>query len=191
VLIAVLGTFGLNFQITTALVAKQVFHRSATGYGLLTTSLAVGAFLGAIWATTRRNRPSRLFLIAGTCVFAVLEIACGLMPNFDTTALMLLPTGLAMLTLTTAANASIQLGVEPTMRGRVMSLYIICFMGGTPIGAPIIGWLSGAAGPRWGLIGGGLICLIVAVGLGLRIARRAGLSTAEVVERFAVTAHAA
>src|SRR5204862_209940 len=80
--------------------------------------------------------------------------------------LVLVPTGLAMLSLTTAANASVQLGVEPTMRGRVMALYLTCFMGGTPLGAPIVGWLAGVAGPRWGLIGGGLICLVATLALG-------------------------
>jgi MFS family permease len=173
VLIFVIGTFGLNFQMTTALVAKQVFHRTASGYGLLSTALAVGALLGAMSATTRRTRPSSVFLLGAAGVFALLEVACGLMPTFDTTALLLVPTGLSMLTLTTAANASIQLGVAPTMRGRVMSLYLVAFMGGTPLGAPIVGWLAGAAGPRWGLLGGGLICL-GAVGLlaAMRVRRR-------------------
>jgi MFS family permease len=172
VLIAVVGTFGLNFQITTALMAKQVFHRTASGYGLLSTSLAVGALMGAVVATTRRRRPGPRFLLLATCVFGLLEIACGSMPSFDTTAVLLVPTGLSMLTLTTAANASVQLGVSPTMRGRVMSLYLVCFMGGTPLGAPVIGWLAGTAGPRWGLLGGGLICVGMALTLALVIARR-------------------
>jgi MFS family permease len=149
VLIFVIGTFGLNFQITTALMAKQVFHRSASGYGLLSTMLAIGAFAGAVLATRRTKRPSQTFLIVTAAVFGGLEIASGLMPSFLGTALVLIPTGLSMLVLTTAANSSVQLGVAPMMRGRVMSLYLVCFMGGTPLGAPIVGWLAGAAGPRW------------------------------------------
>ena len=184
VLIFVVGTFGLNFQITTALLAKQVFHRSASGYGLLSTALAVGAFAGALVATTRRGRPSGLFLLAAGAGFSLMEITTGLMPTFDATAVLLVPMGLVMLTLTTAANASVQLGVEPTMRGRVMSLYLVCFMGGTPLGAPIIGWLAGVAGPRWGLLGGGLICLVAVGVLGLTGARRRGLSAADVVGRL-------
>lgn len=175
VLVFVIGTFGLNFQITTALLAKQVFHRSASGYGLLSTALAIGACVGAVIATRRTRRPSQLFLLGMALVFAVLEIGTGVMPGFDSTALLLVPTGLVMLTFTTAANSSVQLGVEPTMRGRVMALYLVCFMGGTPFGAPIIGWVAGAFGPRWGLIGGGLICLIAALGLAAVIARRRGL----------------
>lgn len=190
VLVFVIGTFGLNFQITTALLAKQVFHRSASGYGLLSTALAVGACVGAVLATRRTRRPTQLFLIGTALVFAVLEIGVGSMPNFDSTALLLVPTGLVMLTFTTATNAAVQLGVEPTMRGRVMALYLVCFMGGTPFGAPIIGWVAGAFGPRWGLLGGGLICLLAGLGLAALIARRRGLTGADLGERLAAAVHA-
>ena len=91
--------------------------------------------------------------------FGLLEILAGSMPGFGATALMLVPVGLAMLTFTTAANSSVQLGVEATMRGRVMALYLMCFLGGTPVGAPIVGWVANTVGPRWGMIGGGLVCL--------------------------------
>jgi MFS family permease len=184
VLIFVIGTFGLNFAITTALLAKQVFDRGATGYGLLSTMLAVGACAGAIAATMRAHRPSQVFLVLASITFSVLEIVSGLMPTFLLTALVLVPTGLSMLTLTTACNSSIQLGVEPTMRGRVMALYLICFMGGTPLGAPIVGWLAGVAGPRWGLIGGGLVCLVATAALAVLVARRRGMTTADVAERL-------
>jgi MFS family permease len=184
-LVFVIGTFGLNFQITTALVAKQVFHRSATGYGLLSTMLAVGACLGAVLATRRVRRPSALFIMAAALAFSVSEILSGLMPGFLSTAAVLVPTGFAMLTLTTAANSSVQLGVAPTMRGRVMALYLVCFMGGTPLGAPIVGWLAGLAGPRWGLIGGGLICLLATIALSLWYARRRGLHVEDVSSRLA------
>jgi MFS family permease len=189
VLVFVIGTFGLNFQITTALLAKQVFHRTASGYGLLSTALAVGACVGAVLATRRVRRPTQLFLIVAALVFSVLEIGAGSMPNFDATAVLLVPTGVLMLTFTTAANASVQLGVEPTMRGRVMALYLVCFMGGTPVGAPIIGWVAGAFGPRWGLVGGGLICLFAALGLAALIARRRGLTAADLSDRVVSAAH--
>jgi MFS family permease len=189
VLVFVIGTFGLNFQITTALLAKQVFHRTASGYGLLSTALAVGACVGAVLATRRVRRPTQLFLIVAALVFSVLEIGAGVMPNFDATAVLLVPTGLVMLTFSTAANASVQLGVEPTMRGRVMALYLVCFMGGTPFGAPIIGWVAGAFGPRWGLVGGGLICLFAALGLAALIARRRGLSAGDLSDRVVSAVH--
>jgi MFS family permease len=190
VLVFVVGTFGLNFQITTALLAKQVFHRSAQGYGLLSTALAVGACAGAVVATRRTKRPTQLFLVLSALGFSVLEIASGVMPGFTTTALLLVPTGLAMLTLTTAANSAVQLGVEPTMRGRVMALYLVCFMGGTPVGAPIVGWLAGVAGPRWGLVGGGLICLLATLALAGFVAWRRGLRPSDVAGRLDRLVHA-
>jgi MFS family permease len=183
VLVFVVGTFGLNFQITTALLAKQVFHRSATGYGLLSTALAVGACVGAVLATRRRTRPSLLFLLLAAMAFGLLEILAGSMPGFGATALMLVLVGLAMLTFTTAANSSVQLGVEATMRGRVMALYLMCFLGGTPIGAPIAGWVANTVGPRWGMIGGGLVCMAMAVGMALYLVRRRSLHIADVTDR--------
>ena len=191
VLIFVFGTFGLNFAITCALMAKQVFHRGASGYGLLSTSLAVGAFFGAILATRRTKRPSALFLLSAAAIFSVGEVAAGLMPTYLATALVLVPTGLAMLSVTTAANSHIQLGVAPTMRGRVMALYLVCFMGGTPVGAPMIGWLAGTAGPRWGLIGGGLICLLSVLALAGWVARSRGMHAADVRELVTARVRAA
>ena len=184
VLVFVVGTFGLNFQITTALLAKQVFHRSATGYGLLSTALAVGACVGAVLATRRRTRPSLLFLLLAAMAFGLLEILAGSMPGFGATALMLVLVGLAMLTFTTAANSSVQLGVEATMRGRVMALYLMCFLGGTPIGAPIVGWVANTVGPRWGMIGGGLVCMAMTVGMALYLVRRRSLHIADVTDRW-------
>ncbi|HEY2300228.1 MAG TPA: MFS transporter [Jatrophihabitans sp.] len=184
ILVFVVGTFGLNFAITTALMAKQVFDRGASGYGLLSTMLAVGACVGAVVATMRTRRPSQLFLVMAATAFSVLEIVSGLMPDFLLTAAVLVPTGLAMLTLTTACNSSIQLGVDPTMRGRVMALYLIAFMGGTPIGAPIVGWLAGVAGPRSGLIGGGVVCLLATAALAATVARRRGMTAADLADRL-------
>ena len=187
-LIFMVGTFGMNFQITTALLAKHVFHRSASGYGLLSTALAVGACAGAVLATRRNERPTPQFLLVVAAAFGVLEVATGLMPDFLATAALLVPTGLVMITLATAANSCVQLGVEPTMRGRVMALYLMCFMGGTPLGAPIIGWLAGVAGPRWGLIGGGVIPGLSAVALALWFARRRGLTVTDVATRLGAPA---
>jgi MFS family permease len=183
VLIFIVGTFGMNFSITTALLAKQLFNRGAEGYGVLSTMIAVGSCLGAIVATRRRERPSQLFLVGSVIAFSLVEIVCGVMPNFALTAVLLVPAGFVMLTLTTASNASVQLGVESTMRGRVMALYMVCFMGGKPAGAPLIGWVAGAAGPRWGMIGPGLVCLVAAVCVGLVIGRRLGLAPSYVADR--------
>jgi MFS family permease len=183
-MVFVVGTFGMNFQITTAVMAKQVFDRGAGGYGALSTSLAVGACIGAVLATRRTTRPTQLLLIVTALIFAVLEIAAGLMPTFIATAIMLVPTGLVMMSFTTAANACVQLGVAPTMRGRVMAIYLMAFMGGTLPGAPIVGWISTEIGPRWGMIGGGLITLVFTSVLALLIARRRELGPAYLAERL-------
>ncbi|HEY3736120.1 MAG TPA: MFS transporter [Jatrophihabitans sp.] len=189
VLVFVIGTFGMNFQITSAIMAKQLFHRSAGGYGALSTTLAIGACVGAVLATRRKVRPTQLFLVVSALAFSVLEIVAGVMPTFESVAVLLIPTGFAMLSFTTAANASVQLGVAPTMRGRVMALYLMAFMGGTLPGAPIIGWVSEVAGPRWGMVGGGLICLVITAGLALLIARRRELTAGYVADRLHSAVH--
>jgi MFS family permease len=167
------GTFGLNFQLSTALLARNEFHRSAASFGLLSMALATGAFAGALLAARRVRRPTLGELVLVAAAFGVAEIAAGTMPTFAATAAMLVPTGLAMLTFTTAANMFVQLGVEDTMRGRVMALYLMCFLGGTPLGAPLVGWAGSALGPRWGLIGGGIVSLAAASAFGLHLARGA------------------
>jgi MFS family permease len=163
VLIFVVGTFGMNYQLTVALIAKQVFHRGADSYGLLSTLLAVGATAGALAGTFRRRRPSRLFLVSAAVAFGVFEIVASLMPTFGLMGTALIPAGIAMIVFAQSANAMVQLGVEPTMRGRVMGLYLICFMGGTPVGAPVVGWVAEMFGPRWGMLGGGIISLLFTV----------------------------
>ena len=149
------GTFGLNFQITSALMATEVFDKGASEYGLLGTTLAIGSLSGALLAARRVRIRHRLVILAAFA-FGVAEIAAGLMPSYLTFALWTPVLGLASLTMITSANATFQMSVAPAMRGRVMALYMMVFMGGTPIGAPIIGWVGEMFGARWTLIGGGL-----------------------------------
>ncbi len=156
VIVGIVGTFGMNFQVTMALMAKSVFGKGAGSYGLLGTALAVGSLGGALFAASR-VRPDRRLLIGSAVVFGLLEVVCGLMPTYLTFMALLVPTGLVLITLNTTANATMQMGVAPRMRGRVMALYMTVFLGGTPVGAPVIGWIAEVAGPRWSLLGGGLI----------------------------------
>lgn len=180
-LVFVVGTFGLNFQLTMALMAREVFGRGAAAYGLLSTAIAVGSLVGALASTRRTNRPRQRMLLTAALVFGLLEVAVGLMPTFEALAVSLVPVGAAALTFTIAANSSVQLGADPWVRGRVMALYLICFMGGTPIGAPLIGVLSDAFGPRAGVVGGGAVCVLASVVLGAVFARRRGLRLTEQV----------
>lgn len=159
------GTFGMNFQVTSALMATEVFGKGAGEYGLLGSILAIGSLAGALLAA-RRERPRLRFLVGAALAFGVLEILGGLMPSYLTFALLLPFLGLATLTMITSANALIQVTTEPVMRGRVAALYLMIFMGGTPVGAPVIGWVGEEFGARWTLIGGGALSLVgVLIGL--------------------------
>ena len=148
------GTFGLNFQMTSALMATEVYHKGASAYGLLGTTMAIGSLAGALLAA-RRGRPRHRLVIGAALLFGIAEIASGLMPSYLTFALWTPVLGFTALTMITAANATVQLSVAPMMRGRVMALYMMIFMGGTPAGAPIVGWIGEEFGARWTLIGGG------------------------------------
>jgi len=162
-LVAVIGTFGLNFQITMALVAKQVFGKGAGSFGLLSSMLAVGSLLGAL-ASARRTGPPRLRrLLLSALAFGILEVAVGLAPSFLVMAVLLVPTGVAVLTFSTTANLLCQLGSAPHLRGRVMALYVLVFLGGTPLGAPLIGAVAQLLGPRSGLLLGGAVSALAAV----------------------------
>jgi MFS family permease len=154
------GTFGMNFQMTSALMAQQEFHRGAEQYGILGSFMAVGSLLGALLAARRVVAPSPRYVVGMAAVFALVEVGAGLMPSYTTYAAALPFLGLAALLTLTAANASIQLSVDPQLRGRVMALYMMVLMGGTPFGAPLLGWVGEAWGPRWTLIGGGLATLV-------------------------------
>ena len=182
-LVFVIGTFGLNFQITLALVAREVFHRSAQSYGFLSTMLAIGSFVGAMLATRRRTTPSTTFLLGSALAFGVFEMIAGSIPSYAGTAIALVPAGLAALTFTTAALSTVQLRTDASMRGRVMALYMVAFMGGTPVGAPVIGWIGETFGPRFGIVGGGAICVLASLLITFHVARRRGLGAADVAHR--------
>ncbi|HKE51712.1 MAG TPA: MFS transporter [Actinomycetes bacterium] len=172
------GTFGFNFQLTLAIFAKNEFGRGPESFGLLSSALAIGTLAGALLAA-RRGRPTLQLVVGAALLFGLLEILTALAPTYWTFLLMLIPTGLASLTLLTAMNSSMQLGSVPQMRGRVMALYMTVFMGGTPIGSPMVGWVAQEIGPRWSLIGGGLVSVLATVIATLWIARRTGIDVRE------------
>jgi MFS family permease len=153
------GTFGMNFQMTSALMATQVFHKGAGEYGLLGTTLAVGSLTGALLGARRVAKPRPHYVIVAGITFSLVEIALGLMPSYLTFALLSPFLGLSLITMLNSANTTVQLGTSAVMRGRVMALYMMLVMGGTPIGAPLIGWVGGAFGARWTLIGGGAMSM--------------------------------
>lgn len=170
VLVGIIGMFGLNFPVTLPLLARQTFHGTAATYGLLTALVALGSVGGAVLAT-RRSSPTPRLVAGGALAFGVAEAAAGLMPNLLLTGILLVVTGATLLTMTTAANASIQIAAGDAMRGRVMALYILVFLGGTPVGAPLVGGLVHVAGPRAGLVAGGAACVVAALYVGWLLRR--------------------
>jgi MFS family permease len=175
VLMLILGLFAFNFQITLAVLAKNVFHTSAAEFGLMSTGVAVGALFGALAGGTRKRRPSSWLVIGSAIAFCALETVVGLLPTLPLTLLVLVPTGFAMIFFAQAANQRVQMGTDSAYRGRVMALYIMVFMGTTPIGAPLIGWCAEAFGPRSGIwIGGSLSLLAGLFVLGYELRRTGG-----------------
>ena len=153
------GTFGLNFQMTTALMATEVYGKGAGEYGLLGSILAIGSLAGSLLAARRALSRQRLVIGAGVA-FGASEIVAGLMPNYFTFALILPLCGITALTLITAANSLVQMSTDAAVRGRVMALYLAIFMGGTPLGAPLLGWVAEQYGARWTLVGGGALTML-------------------------------
>lgn len=154
------GTFGMNFQLTSALMATQVFDKGAGEFGILGTTMAVGSLTGALVGARRTKRPRLSLVVGAALVFGLVEIAGGLMPTYWTFMLISPLIGFSMMIMINAANTSVQLSTAPVLRGRVMALYMMIFMGGTPLGAPVVGWVGGTYGARWTLVGGGLVTII-------------------------------
>ncbi|MFJ5828965.1 MFS transporter [Streptomyces sp. NPDC093089] len=177
VLVGFIGTFGFNFPIWLTAFSGDVFHVGAGTYGLLNTLMAAGSLVGALAAARRGSTRLRMLVIAAA-VFGVLEIAAALSPAFWMFALLLVPIGMIGLTVNVTANSAVQMATDPAMRGRVMSLYMMVFAGGTPIGAPLLGWVTDTYGARVGFATGGAISLVAAVVVGLVLARVGGLKVA-------------
>ncbi|KZF03401.1 MFS transporter [Rhodococcus sp. EPR-157] len=155
--IFMVSTFGLNFPLSLAVLARNTFGSGADAYGLLSTTLAVGTLLGATLAARRATPPRLRLFIGAVLAFGVFELLVGLMPNYILVALLLIPTGALNLTFSTSAMNILQMSVPSDMRGRVMGIYMLCFLGGTPIGSPVLGWLADVVDPRAPLVVGGVV----------------------------------
>ena len=165
IMLALIGTFGLNFPIFISTMAVNVFHSDARGFGLLSSIMAVGTLSGALFAADRQ-RSNLTYLLVGAAVFGLGCMLAALAPGYWWFAAALVVIGVAALTLTNGTNSIMQLSTEPAMRGRVMALRLAVALGGTPIGAHIVGWVANRFGPRWALGVGaasGFIAALVAV----------------------------
>lgn len=169
------GTFGLKFQMTSALMARQVFHRAAGEYGILGTILAVGSLSGALISARRKTAPRLRFVVGAAVVFAIIEIVTGMMPGYASYAALLPLLGISSMLMLNASNVMVQIGVDPKLRGRVMGIYMMLLQGGSPIGAPVLGWIASTVGARWTMIGGGGIALLGTIGSVIVVAARTGI----------------
>lgn len=150
VMIGIVGTFGLNFAIYTSTMATIAFHKGAAEFGMLSSVMAIGSITGALFSA-RQERPRMRTLFTSAALFGLASGVSAIMPTFEMFTVSLTLIGFAALMFMTTANSFVQTTVKPSMRGRVMALYMAIFVGGTPIGAPFVGWVVNQFGPRWGL----------------------------------------
>ncbi len=145
-----IGTFGLNFPIFVSTMGVRIFHADAAGYGLLSSIMAVGTITGA-FLNAGRDRIEFRNLIVSATVFGLGCALAALAPGYWFFAAALVVIGVAALSFTNTTNSLMQLSTETTMRGRVMALRVGIALGGTPIGAPIVGWVADHESPRWAM----------------------------------------
>jgi MFS family permease len=162
-LMAAIGMIGFNFPVTLAALAKINFHAGPSTFGLLTTALAVGALGGALAGSGRRSRPGAYVVLGAALAFGVFEVAVGFAPNFIVAMILLVPTGFFSIYLAQAANHRVQMGVHAAYRGRVMALYVLVFLGTTPIGASLAGWWGEHFGVPSSIWAAGIISFAAAV----------------------------
>ncbi|MEV7975923.1 MFS transporter [Streptomyces sp. NPDC086519] len=170
ILIGFIGTFGFNFPVYLSAFADDVFHAGAGSYSLFNTLMAAGSLAGALLAARRGTAKLRVMLAAAVA-FGGLELVAATAPSLWLFSLLMVPLGMFGMTVNVTANTTVQMGTDPAMRGRVMALYMMVFMGGSPIGAPIAGWITDVYGVRAGLAVGGTIAAAAAVVIGLVLAR--------------------
>lgn len=177
-MVFVVGAFGLNFPILIATMATIEFNLDATGFGALTSLMAVGAIIGSLLAARRERARFGVVVVAATA-FGCFGLLASLAPSLWLFGLLLVIVGGCTLTMLATANAYVQSTTDPTLRGRVMAIYMAVFMGGTPLGAPIIGLITNEFGPRWAVVAAstsGFVAAAIAIswlviGRGMRVVR--------------------
>jgi len=171
-MMALVGTLGFNFQVLLPLLARETFNGDAAAYSTLAVAMGAGAVVGALVTGARRRIGDRL-LVGAAAAFGVFALVAAVAPTLGWEAIALVPLGAASVTFAAGINSTLQLAADPQLRGRVMALYSIVFMGSTPIGGPLAGWLSGAFGARAALLMAGIAALVAALGAWLAFRRAA------------------
>jgi MFS family permease len=168
------GTFGLNFQLTIASMVTGTFGMGAAAFGAASTVLAVGSLAGSL-AAARRGAPRIRLVVLAALAFGAAGVTVALMPTYLTFVITLPLVGVGALTLINAAQSYLQLNSDPALRGRVMGIYTLLFMGGTPLGSPLVGWIAETFGARWSIALGGIVSAIAAVVVAFLSLRSSGL----------------
>ena len=169
-MMALVGTFAFNFQTVLPLFAHFTFGRGPGGYAALLAAMGVGAIAGAL-VNGARGRTGAPVIVATALGFGVFGLLAATAPTFAVAVIALVPLGAFSVVFAASVNAHLQIVVEPAMRGRVMALYSIVFLGSTPVGGPLTGWLAEALGPRSGLVLAGVTALIAAAAAAIAYAR--------------------
>jgi MFS family permease len=169
-MVTAIGTFTYEFTVSLPAMARRTFHGSASLFGLMTGAMGLGAVIGGL-LTAGRPRTGLAVVNRQAAFLGLAVLGAALAPNPVTEVLVLLVVGAASLSFLARGNATVQLMVDPTKRGRVMSLWALAFLGSTPVGAPIIGWIGQRFGVRWALATGSFTALATA-GYGAVVARR-------------------
>jgi len=175
VLVFFIGTFGYNFAIILSAYTKNVFHSGAEVYGLLNSALAAGSVVGALLAA-RRSTGRMAVLFGCAVIFSAMLVVLGVTPWFWVFVGLLVVTGLFSVSFNTLANSTVQLATHPDLRGRVMSLYMLVFMGGTPIGSLLVGAVTEKWGAPLALVLSGSVCATACLATALLAARGTGVS---------------
>jgi MFS family permease len=170
VMLFLIGTFGLNFPIFISAMAVSVFHTDARGFGLLSSIMSIGTMSGA-FLSAGRDKPTFTSLLLGSGLLGIGCTLAAFSPGYWWFAAALAVIGVAALTFTTATNSMMQLSTRPAMRGRVMALRVGVALGGTAIGAPIVGWVANHFGPRWSLGTGAVSAFLAAIVAALMMAK--------------------
>lgn len=162
VLTAVIGTLAFNFQVVLPLLAKETFNGGAETLGVLYAFMSIGSVIGAL-VSAHEAQATRRFVLGAALAFGAALVVAAFAPTLGLELLVLVPVGAAGIAFTAMSNGVLQTECAPEMRGRVAALFTVAFLGSTPIGGPIIGWVSQQLGPRAGLWVGGVATLAVTV----------------------------
>ncbi len=160
-LMAVAGAFAYEYQVVLPVLARFGFDGDAQTFATMTSAMGIGAVAGGLYTASRRNRPA-ITLAKTAAIFGVAQVLTSMAPSLLTVMIGLVVLGATSISFLALGNSTVQLGAEPGMRGRVMGLWAVAFLGTTPIGAPVAGWIAEWLGPRWALGLGGLAVLVAA-----------------------------